>query len=366
MIALAFPWALLLLPLPLLVWRFAPPHRERVPALCFPFLRRIMETAGAEPGSGLIVIRRSRLLMIAAILVWALIVLAAARPERIGEPVEVTRAARDVILSIDISGSMDAKDFKMPDGEKRQRLAAVRDVITEFVATREGDRVALIVFGSKAYVQAPLTEDLRTITDLLAQTEVGMAGPHTALGDAIGLAIRTFESSDIEQRLLILLSDSADTASRMNVVNAAEIARGEGVEIYTIGVGDPDASGEDRVDISALEDIAKRTGGEYFYAADQAALEGVYSRARPAAQLRLSESAGGGGDAALGRPGLDARLAGAGVRSPLVPAWLNHALGARVFHWRGGRAAGRRAGRRRRRRRHRLVPDAGSAGPSRL
>ena len=105
-----------------------------------------------------------------------------------------------------------------------------------------------------------------------------MAGPHTALGDAIGLSIRTFEASDIDQRLLILLSDGGDTASRMSPVNAAEIAAGAGVEIYTIGVGDPDATGEDRVDVDTLKDIASRTGGEYFFADDEAALTSVYDR----------------------------------------------------------------------------------------
>jgi Ca-activated chloride channel family protein len=154
----------------------------------------------------------------------------------------------------------------------------VRDVVRSFVAQRDGDRMALIVFGSKAYVQAPLTEDLRTIADLLDRTEVGMAGPHTALGDAIGLAIRTFETSDIDQRLLILLSDGSDTASRMSPINAAEIAAAEDVEIHAIGVGDPDATGEDRVDLAVLQDIAARTGGAYFFASDEEALVEVYDR----------------------------------------------------------------------------------------
>jgi Ca-activated chloride channel family protein len=277
-ISLGLPWALALLPLPLLVWRLAPPHRERLPALRFPFFRRIAAAAGAEPRSGAVVLSRSRLQMLAAIACWCLAVLVLARPERVGEPVEITKAARDVVLAIDISGSMDARDFATAAGERKQRLAAVRDVVRTFVAGRDGDRVALIVFGSKAYVQTPLTEDLGTVVDLLDRTAVGMAGPHTALGDAIGLAIRTFEASEIEQRLLILLSDGSDTASRMSPVNAAEIARDQGVEVFTIGVGDPEARGEDRVDLATLEAIAARTGGAYFFAADEAALGQVYER----------------------------------------------------------------------------------------
>lgn len=278
MITLGIPWALLLLPLPWLVWRFFPPHRERVPALRFPFFRRIVTAVEAQPGPGSVVLARNRLQTGTAILVWILLVVALARPERVGEPIEVSKSARDVILAIDISGSMDAADFPAPDGSRKQRLAAVRDVVRDFVAGRDGDRMALIVFGSRAYVQAPLTEDVGTIVELLDQTEVGMAGPHTALGDAIGLAIRTFEASDIDQRLLILLSDGADTASRMSPVNAAAIADGEGVDIFTIGVGDPEAEGENRVDLKTLEEIARRTGGAYFFAADEASLTQVYDR----------------------------------------------------------------------------------------
>lgn len=278
MISLAMPWVLLLLPLPVLVWRFVPPHRERVPALRFPFFRRIAAAAGTTPGPGAVVMARARFQMLASALVWALLVVALAGPERIGAPVEITRAARDVVLAIDISGSMATRDFAGADGQPQARLAAVKDVVRRFVEGREGDRVALIVFGSRAYVAAPLTEDLATVVSMLDDTEVGMAGPHTALGDAIGLAIRTFEASDIKQRLLILLSDGSDTASRMSPVNAAEIAAGRGVSIITIGVGDPEASGEDRVDLATLQDIARRTGGGYFFAADEAALAAVYER----------------------------------------------------------------------------------------
>ncbi len=278
MISLAVPWALLLLPLPLLAWRLLPPHREREEALRFPFFRRVVEAAGAEPRAGAVVLSRPRIATLAAVLCWGLVILALARPERVGAPVTVERSARDVVLAIDISGSMDARDFATPDGARKQRLAGVRDVVGSFVAGRDGDRMALIVFGSAAYLQAPLTDDLDTILMLLDRTEVGMAGPHTALGDAIGLAIRTFEASEIEQRLLILLSDGSDTASRMSPVNAAEIAADRDVEIFTIGVGDPDATGEDRVDLATLRAVADRSGGQFFFAGDEDALQEVYDR----------------------------------------------------------------------------------------
>lgn len=278
MIELAFPYALLLLPAPWLVWRLVPPHRQAVPAFRFPFFRRLAATAGVEPQTGSVVVARLPLQMVMAIIVWALLVVSVARPERVGEPVEITKAARDLILAIDISGSMDERDFRSPTGEPVQRLAAVKNIVGEFVEARDGDRVALIVFGTRAFVQAPFTEDLRSVRALLDQTEVAMAGPHTAIGDAIGLAIRTFESSQIEQRLLILLSDGADTGSRMSPINAAEIAARDGVEIYTVGVGNPEASGEDRVDIDALKAIADRAGGSFFFADDEAGLAAVYER----------------------------------------------------------------------------------------
>ena len=278
MISLGFPWALLLLPLPFLVHYLVPPHRERVPALRIPFFRRVVETVGSEPGPGSVVLGRSLLQTATGILIWGLLVLALARPEKVGQPIELSKSARDVVLAIDISGSMDARDFQTPAGETLQRLQGVKNVVSSFIDGREGDRMALIVFGSRAYVQSPLTQDLQTIGALLDQTTVGMAGPHTALGDSIGLAIRTFEASDIDQRLLILLSDGTDTVSRMSPVNAAEIARNKGIEIFTIGVGNPKASGEEKVDLETLKQIAARTRGQYFFAQDQDGLQQVYDR----------------------------------------------------------------------------------------
>jgi Ca-activated chloride channel family protein len=277
-IELAFPWALLLLPAPILVWWIVPPHRERMHALRVPFFRRIADAIGEEPRAGSIVLRRRIFEMLLVSLVWTALVVALARPERVGAPIEETKAARDVILAIDISGSMDEVDFLAADGSALQRLEGVKRVVGRFIEEREGDRVALIVFGEKAFVQSPFTEDLRTVRELLEDTEVGMAGPHTVIGDAIGLAIRVFETSEIEERLLIVLSDGADTGSKMSPVNAAEIAAENGVVIYTVGVGDPQGEGDRKVDVQALEDIATRAGGRFFFADDEAGLEGVYAR----------------------------------------------------------------------------------------
>jgi Ca-activated chloride channel family protein len=278
MIQFGLPLALALLPLPFLIWRFVPPYRRKTQGLRFPFFRQIAQSVGTQPKAGAVVLSRSRLQMAAALAAWVLVVVSLAQPQRVGAPIERTKAARDLILAIDISGSMDTRDFATPDGAPLQRLEAVKGVVTGFLAQRDGDRVALIVFGSKAYVQSPLTEDFDTVATLLHQTEVGMAGPHTALGDAIGLAIRTFEASDIEQRLLILLSDGSDTASAMTPVNAAAIAARAGVEIHAIAVGDPEAGGEARVDLATLGEIASRTDGAFFFADDVRGLATIYDR----------------------------------------------------------------------------------------
>ena len=214
-LSLSTPLALLLLPLPLLVWFFAPPHRHRVRATRVPFFRTLTQAAGVEAQHGALILRRSTLQMIAACLAWALLVLALAGPERLGEPIVTENAARDTVLALDISGSMDERDFVAQDGTRKQRLEAVTDVLRPFIAERDGDRMALIVFGTRAFVQAPFTDDLQSLNGFLDQTQVGMAGPNTALGDAIGLAIRTFQGSEIEERLMILLSDGGDTSSTM-------------------------------------------------------------------------------------------------------------------------------------------------------
>lgn len=278
MITLAYPWLLVLLPLPWLIWRYLPAHKERVSAIRVPFFRMLTDAAGAHPSQGATVLSRGRLQTSAGLVIWFLVVIGLARPEQLGDPVIIERSARDIVLALDISGSMDERDFTDADGNRSQRLAAVKDVMKTFIAARDGDRMALIVFGTRAFVQAPFTEDLDSLDGFLDQTEVGMAGPNTAIGDAIGLAVRTFETSDVEERLIILLSDGADTSSRMTPVNAAAIAADRGVTIQTIGVGDPAASGEDKVDLDALKDIARQTGGTFFFADDETALNETYTR----------------------------------------------------------------------------------------
>jgi Ca-activated chloride channel family protein len=274
----AHPWAILLLPLPALSWWLLPPKRERTSALRVPFFAEVVAAAGSEPRAGAVILRRRRLQIGVALLVWLLLVAGLAKPEWVGEPIVRNEAARDVMLAIDLSGSMDYRDFPGADGVTVSRFAAVQRVVDQFVAERDSDRIGLIVFGTKAYLQLPFTRDLQIARGLVELMEVGMAGPQTALGDSIGLAIRSFESSEVEERLLILLTDGNDTASRMTPVNAADIAALNGVEIYTIGIGNTEATGEDRVDFTLLSAIAERTGGRFYNAEDETALQQVYRR----------------------------------------------------------------------------------------
>jgi len=278
MVEFADPWLLLALPLPWLLRWLLPPRREPVPALRIPFFDAIAAVSGETPRPGASVPVQRRLQLLAMSLVWLLLVLALAGPQWLGPPVEQTRSARDIMLAIDISGSMDERDFAGPDGEPVQRLDAVKQVVGRFIAARRDDRIGLIVFGTRAYVQVPFTQDLQTAQALLDAIEVGMAGPHTALGDAIGLALRSFEASEVMQRMLVVLTDGSDTGSRMSPLNAAAIAADNDVSIVTIGVGDPEAGGEDRVDFEALERIAAMAGGQFFTADDGAGLADVYRR----------------------------------------------------------------------------------------
>ena len=201
MLEFAHPWAALLLPLPLVAWWLLPAHRERVSALRVPFFDDVVTAAGVKPSAGAVVLQRRWLQTIVAVLAWLLIVTAVAKPQWVGEPIVRTDAARDIMLAIDLSGSMAYRDFPGADGSNLSRFEAVQSVVVSFIAARESDRIGLIVFGDKAYIQLPFTRDLETALSLVDLMEVAMAGPQTALGDSIGLAIHAFEESTVDDRI---------------------------------------------------------------------------------------------------------------------------------------------------------------------
>jgi Ca-activated chloride channel family protein len=277
MFELEHPWALLALPLPYLVYRFSPAHRERVEALRVPFFARIAELSDVSPREGAIVRRRGLWRGALLVTIWLSVVLALAKPTRRGEPVTITRSARDLQLAVDLSGSMDTRDLTDASGAAASRLAVVKEVVADFVARRQGDRIALMVFGAAPYVQVPFTLDTSLVTRLLGETETRMAGDSTQLGDAIGLAIQTFQRSQASDRVLILLTDGNDTGSEVPPLTAARIAAERHITIHVIGVGDPTLAGEQRLNEEVLSEIARRTGGRYFHAADRRELSGIYA-----------------------------------------------------------------------------------------
>ena len=277
MLTFAHPWLFLLIPLPWLIRKLLPAHHQRKAAVRVPFMQRLSQRVGQQPGSGVAVAKRSLTQWLVLGLAWLLVVAAIARPQWLEEPIIKELPMRDLLVAVDLSGSMEARDFTDADGNTVDRLAAVKQVLDTFFARRDGDRVGLILFGSAAYVQVPFTSDLEVVRELLDEAQIRMLGPRTMLGDAMGLAINLFERSEVDERVLIVLTDGNDTGSLVPPERAAEIARDNGVVIYTIAIGDPTAVGEQALDEKALENIAATTGGAYFHANDTEELEAIYA-----------------------------------------------------------------------------------------
>ncbi len=241
-----------------------------------PFLNRLAQLTGKNPATGSAVLGRSRTQTVATWIFWISIVTALARPQFFEPPITQVKPTRDLLLAIDLSASMQIEDFTDASGKTVDRLTATKQVVDDFLERREGDRVGLILFGSAAFVQVPFTTDLNVCRELLNEARVGMAGPKTAIGDAIGLSINVFDRSEQKDRVLMLLTDGNDTSSKVPPADAARIAKDKGIVIHSIAVGDPEAAGEDKLDIESLKDISKTTGGEFFRALNRDELEQIY------------------------------------------------------------------------------------------
>lgn len=277
---LAWPWLLAALPLPLLAWWLPGARAAQPAALRFPF-PGVLQAALAGPAA-----RRSRLLPALAVVAWALLVLAAARPQQIGETVHVPVTGRSLMLAVDLSGSMQTPDMQL-GGRDVSRLEAVKAVAGDFIARRAGDRIGLILFGDRAYVQAPLTLDRATVHTLLDEAQIGLAGQQTAIGDAIGLAIKRLQQAPAGNRVLVLLTDGASNAGSIDPLKAADLAAQQGVRIYTIGVGSDQFTMRgpfgfaqtvaSDLDEDTLRAIASKTDGQFFRASDTASLKRIYA-----------------------------------------------------------------------------------------
>jgi len=282
MMQLEWPWALALLPLPLLLRYLLPAAEEvRDAALRVPFLDDFADSSQPRHRAEL-----SRWLLWLAAIGWLCLVLAASRPQWLGDRVDIPISGRDLMMAVDLSGSMQIEDFSI-DGRNVDRLTATKQVAENFIKHRQGDRVGLILFGRQAYLQTPLTFDLHTVNTLLQESAIGLAGKETAIGDAIGLAIKRLQDKHKDSRVLILLTDGANTAGEVEPLKAAELAAKQGLKIYTIGIGADEMIrysifGAQRINPSAdldektLKAIAKTTGGRYFRARNTQELNKIY------------------------------------------------------------------------------------------
>ncbi len=274
MLTFAHLWIFWLVPLPLAVRWLVPPRRFVRPAVRVPFVPRILAAGGkVSDRSG-----EEELPLVVRWVVWLLVLTALARPQWLEPPVERTLPARDLLLLVDLSGSMDQRDFTNAAGQSVDRLSAVKEVLGEFLQQRQGDRIGLVVFGTAPFLQVPFTTDLQLCRQLLDETAVRMAGPRTAFGDAIGLGIRLFEESELPTKTVIALTDGNDTGSAVPPAEAAKVARDRGITIHTVAIGDPTTVGEEALDEQALRAVAQETKGEYFLAMNRKELAGVYDQ----------------------------------------------------------------------------------------
>lgn len=281
MIQFAWPYLFLLMPLPWLIYRFFPASQKnegaalKVPDLtdfsCF------QQTSASS-------LLNWRALF--SYLIWFLLLTAAARPQWLGPVVEIPQSGRDLMLAVDLSGSMQMQDFKI-NGQAVDRLTASKWIAGDFIERRKGDRIGLILFGAHAYLQTPLTFDLPTVRQLLNEAAVGLAGNETAIGDAIGLAVKQMRDSPHKSRVLVLLTDGNNNAGELTPEKAAEIASHAHLKVHTVAIGANDVivqtlfgpkrmNPSANIDEKSLQQVAETTGGEYFRAYNTEELARIY------------------------------------------------------------------------------------------
>ena len=283
MIQFEWIWLFAALPLPFIYrWLLPPRAQPSESALLVPSaedFNALTETSFAAPSQ--------RWPYYLAFLAWGLFVLACTRPQWLGEPVEVPISGRDLMLAVDLSKSMLETDFILGN-QNIDRLSATKKVASDFIENRVGDRIGLILFGTQAYLHVPLTFDRKTVAQLLDESVIGLAGPSTAIGDAIGIAVKRLRENDAEDKVLILLTDGANTAGTIDPIRAAELAASNGLKIHTIGIGADEmmvrrlfstfkVNPSRDLDEETLTEIAEKTGGKYFRARDTEELTKIYA-----------------------------------------------------------------------------------------
>jgi len=277
MIEFSYPLVFILLLLPFVVYFSPLQYLSRRSALRISFMEDIRQSQGEKEESKE-VSRATLFQKLMLLLVWALVVTALAKPQLIGEPIVKEISQREILVAVDLSGSMSTQDFKNKEGKKIDRLEAVKNVLTTFFEKRQGEKIGLILFGNAAFVQSPFTQDLDALQHLLSELQVGMAGPQTMIGDSIGLGVKMFQESNVTDRMLILMSDGDDTGSKIPPKTAAKLAAKEEVKIYSIAMGDPKNAGEHPIDTETLKAITSETGGKFYYAWNSDELEDIYTQ----------------------------------------------------------------------------------------
>ncbi len=290
-----WPWVFFIAPLPLLFY-IGKAKQDRAQSTSAIFLPIQSSSQRAINPSK----KRFKLSDLLLFISWLLFISALARPSILGEEVQIEQTGRDVFLAVDISGSMREEDMSF-NNQAVDRLTLVKGVLDDFIAKREGDRLGLILFGSQAYIQAPLTFDLKTLQTLLNESQIGFAGQKTAIGDAIGLGIKRLQEHDNDNKVLILLTDGQNTAGSVDPIQASQIAKEEGVVIYTIGIGSDQPQSRRGIfsfgsynpsadlDVKTLNTIAQVTQGKFYRATNQADLQAIYADIDALEQIEQDE-----------------------------------------------------------------------------
>lgn len=286
MINIEYPWFLILIVLPLLVYWIIPrASTDKQLALKTPFFTQIKSQL---PIIGASNFKRANYFKYLLAVVWALLIISGSGLQWMGKPINLPQSGRDLMMAIDLSGSMAIEDMKKPDGKAESRFDLVMRVANEFLDTRKGDRVGLVLFGTKAYLQTPLTFDIPTVKKMLNDASIALPGPQTAIGDGIGLAVKKLMQYPSQSKALVLLTDGENNSGSLQPLQAAEIAKQNGIKVYTIGLGGGQmvmntAFGQrlintsEDLDTDTLKQIATMTGGKFFRAQNSNDLQQVYA-----------------------------------------------------------------------------------------
>lgn len=283
MLSFEFPWVFILLPVPLVVYWLTPRANQQQLAVRVPFYRQVSELEDTSHAP----LKRKKMHIASLLLLWLCLLCAGASPIWWGDSITLPTSGRDILLAVDISGSMEIEDMQLHNRQV-QRIDIVKAVLEDFIERRKGDRLGLVLFGTQAYVQAPLTFDRKTVAKFLRDAQIGFAGDkQTAIGDAIGLSVKRLRERPGERHVMVLLTDGANTGGEVRPIPVARLAAEHNITIYTVGVGademiirglfrDRSVNPSRDLDEDTLKDIADITHGQYFRARNTEQLNQIY------------------------------------------------------------------------------------------